>query len=159
MAHYDKLTGVFNRNYLDVLMEYEAQKIQQEHYSTAFLMIDIDCFKYFNDEYGHDFGDKVLAEVAHVISRKLRESDYVGRFGGDEFLVILPKTSIADACAISRRILESTRNINVERSNETIGLSIGISELKQGVTPMDAWKHADVEMFKAKNNGGNQFSF
>jgi diguanylate cyclase (GGDEF)-like protein len=158
LAHYDRLTGVFNRNYLEILIDYELQKSHQEQYSTAYMMIDIDSFKYFNDQYGHDFGDKVLAGVALTISKKLRDSDYLGRYGGDEFLVMLPKTSIADACMIAQRILDAIGTLNIENSYETIGLSIGVSEQNQEMPPSDALKHADEAMFRAKKNGGNQIA-
>ncbi len=158
MAHYDKLTGAYNRNYLELLIDYEAQKSHNEQYSTGYMMMDIDNFKYFNDHYGHDFGDKVLAGVASAISRKLRETDHLGRFGGDEFLIILPHTSIADACVIAERILDAIAQLDIENSHEAIGLSIGIAEQKGNLKPRTLLKLADEAMFTAKRNGGNQFA-
>ena len=68
------------------------RKNRKELYPLSVILIDVDNFKYFNDQYGHDFGDKVLSSVAALMSGKLRESDYIGRFGGDEFLILLPRT-------------------------------------------------------------------
>ena len=100
LAHYDTLTSVFNRNYLEILIDFESQKSQKELYPLSVILIDVDNFKYFNDQYGHDFGDKVLSSVAALMSGKLRESDYIGRFGGDEFLILLPRTRQAEASGI-----------------------------------------------------------
>ena len=80
---------MFSRNYLEILIDFESQKSQKELYPLSVILIDVDNFKYFNDQYGHDFGDKVLSSVAALMSGKLRESDYIGRFGGDEFLILL----------------------------------------------------------------------
>ena len=158
MAHFDKLTGVYNRNYLELLIDYEAQKSHRDQYLTGYMMIDIDNFKYFNDQYGHDFGDKVLAGVASAISKKLRDVDHLGRYGGDEFLIILPRTSIADARVIAQRIIDAVALLNIENSDEAIGLSIGIAEQNNEFEPRIALKSADDAMFRAKKNGGNQFA-
>jgi diguanylate cyclase (GGDEF)-like protein/PAS domain S-box-containing protein len=158
LAHYDSLTGVFNRNYLEILIDFEFQKSIKEQYTTVYIMIDIDNFKYFNDQYGHDFGDKVLSGVASCISGKLRETDFLGRYGGDEFLIILPRTSVADASAIAQRILAAIAKINIENSYEPISLSMGIAARDMATEPETALKNADDAMFSAKKNGGNQFT-
>ena len=90
------------------------------------ILIDVDNFKYFNDQYGHDFGDKALSSVAALMSGKLRESDYIGRFGGDEFLILLPRTRQAEASGIAQRILDALPMLNIENSFEVIGVSMGI---------------------------------
>lgn len=158
MAHYDKLTGVYNRNYLEILIDYEYKRIERDKGSTVYLMMDIDNFKYFNDQYGHDFGDQVLSSVADAIARRLRSSDYVGRFGGDEFLAILPHSTISDAMLVAQRILDEIGTLNIENSYETIGLSIGIAAQKSNIDPRTVLKSADEAMFRAKKNGGNQFA-
>ena len=159
LAHYDKLTGVYNRNYLEILIDYEFQKSQREQSTAMYVMIDVDNFKYFNDQYGHDFGDKVLSGVASAIAKKLRESDYIGRYGGDEFLIILPHTSLEDACVIAQRILTEIALLNIENSFEPISLSIGIAKQNEEVDSKTALKLADDAMFRAKKNGGNQFMY
>ncbi|MEN6562137.1 MAG: sensor domain-containing diguanylate cyclase [Christensenella sp.] len=159
LAHYDKLTGVYNRNYLEVLIDYECQRSRREHSTAVYILIDVDHFKYFNDQYGHDFGDKVLFCVASTITKKLRDSDYLGRYGGDEFLILLPQTSLADAALIAERILAEISLQNLENSNEPISLSMGIAEQNPKSGPKNALKNADEAMFRAKKNGGNQFAF
>ena len=91
LAHYDTLTSVFNRNYLEILIDFESQKSQKELYPLSVILIDVDNFKYFNDQYGHDFGDKVLSSVAALMSGKLRERLY-RPICGDNFLILLPRT-------------------------------------------------------------------
>ena len=98
---------------------------KSELYPLSVILIDVDNFKYFNDQYGHDFGDKVLSSVAALMSGKLRESDYIGRFGGDEFLILLPRTRQAEASGIAQRILDASM-LNIENSFEVIGVSMGI---------------------------------
>lgn len=159
MAHYDKLTGVFNRNYLELLIDYESEKSLRNQYSIVYMMIDIDNFKYFNDQYGHDFGDKVLASVACSISKSLRDTDHFGRYGGDEYLIVLPRASIADANIIAQRIFDGVTQLNIESSFEKIGLSIGIAEQKHDDECRISLKTADDAMYRAKKNGGNQFAF
>jgi diguanylate cyclase (GGDEF)-like protein/PAS domain S-box-containing protein len=158
MAHYDKLTGVYNRNYLEILIDYEYKRFERDKGSTVYLMMDIDNFKYFNDQYGHDFGDQVLSCVAGAIAQKLRHSDYIGRFGGDEFLAILPQSTVTDAMQVAQRILDEIATLNIENSYETIGLSIGIAAQQASVDPRMVLKSADEAMFRAKKSGGNQYS-
>ena len=159
LAHYDTLTGVFNRNYLEILIDFETHKSQNEHYNLCVILIDVDNFKYFNDQYGHDFGDKVLSSVASLMSKKLRESDYIGRFGGDEFLILLPRTSQMEAFGISQRILDELPKLSIENSFEVIGVSMGIAEHRSGEDLRATIRKADDAMFQAKRNGGNQFAF
>lgn len=159
LAHYDTLTSVFNRNYLEILIDFESQKSQKELYPLSVILIDVDNFKYFNDQYGHDFGDKVLSSVASLMSGKLRESDYIGRFGGDEFLILLPRTRQAEATGVAQRILDALPCLNVENSREVIGVSMGIAERDTQQDLRSTIKKADDAMFQAKRNGGNQFAF
>ena len=151
-------TSAFDKsNYLKILIDYEYKRIEREKGNAEFLMLDIDHFKCFNDEIGHDFGDKVLSAVASTISKKLRSSDSIGRYGGDEFLVILPQTAVSAAGRIAQRILEDCAALKIEDSQEKIGLSIGLSELKPGSKPKVVLKRADEAMFRAKRSGGNQY--
>ncbi len=159
LAHYDTLTGVFNRNYLEILIDFEAQKSQKGQYNLCVILIDVDNFKYFNDQYGHDFGDKVLSSVASLMSKKLRESDYIGRYGGDEFLIILPRTSQMEAFGITQRILDELPKLRIENSAEAIGVSMGIAEHRSGEDLRATIRKADDAMFQAKRSGGNQFAF
>lgn len=158
MAHNDQLTGLFNRNYLEYLIGCEFQRARQEQSFTAYMMIDIDRFKHFNDTYGHAFGDKVLSLTARKISASVRDSDMVGRYGGDEFLVILPNATIEDALVIARRILVAMQALRIDGAEHDVTLSIGIAQSADGTAPDDVLKQADGAMYRAKNGGGNRYS-
>ena len=107
---------MFNRNYLEILIDFESQKSQKELYPLSVILIDVDNFKYFNDQYGHDFGDKVLSSVAALMSGKLRESDYIGRFGGDEFPDFAAAHPAGGGFGIAWRILDALPMLNIENS-------------------------------------------
>lgn len=158
MAHNDKLTGVYNRNYLDYLLEYEFHKTRFERTEFVIMMMDIDKFKFFNDNYGHSFGDKVLNQVAQKISNNLNKTDVVGRYGGDEFLAILPKTTIHQAKKIAQRIQDSIHQLNIDDTSAEISLSIGIVKHVSENEVNDIIEKADKAMYQAKQAGGNSFT-
>ena len=158
MAHNDKLTGLYNRNYLEYLLSYEFYKAKEEQSDLIILMMDIDKFKYFNDHFGHSFGDKVLKHVAQKISESIRKTDTAGRFGGDEFLTILPRTTLDDAKIIAQRILNSVQKIKIEDTFVEISLSIGIAQQAEEAETGEVIEKADQAMYGAKRDGGNQFS-
>jgi diguanylate cyclase (GGDEF)-like protein/PAS domain S-box-containing protein len=156
MAHTDKLTGVYNRNYLDYLLEYESGKAKIECTDLVIVMMDIDKFKFFNDTYGHNYGDKVLKQVAQKITENLRKTDFAGRYGGDEFLVILPRTTINEAKSITERILNVVSQININDIKEKISLSIGIVKQLNEEEVSEVIERADKTMYNAKQSGGNK---
>lgn len=158
MAQKDKLTGLYNRNYLEYLLDYEFHRARQEKINFIVFMIDIDKFKFFNDHYSHNFGDKVLNLVAKKISENTRKCDITGRYGGDEFLIMLPKTTIAKAKEIAQKMLNSVLEINIESNPIQISLSIGIAEQVNEKNIFEVVEKADKAMYKAKQDGGNRFS-
>ena len=157
MAHNDKLTGLYNRNYLDYLLAYEFHKAREEQTGFILMMMDIDKFKSFNDNYGHTFGDKVLNQVAKKISDNIRKIDIAGRYGGDEFITILPHISIEEAQIIAQRILGSVYQLNIEDINVEISLSIGIVKQLDERGISEVIEKADKIMYQAKKDGGNRY--
>jgi diguanylate cyclase (GGDEF)-like protein len=157
MAHTDKLTGLYNRNYLDYLLGYEFHKAKQEKTEFILLMMDIDKFKFFNDNYGHGFGDKVLHQVAQKISENLRKTEFVGRFGGDEFLAILPGIAMKEAEIIAQRILDSLIQLKIDDVFAEISLSIGIAGRLNEKEANEVIEKADLAMYRAKQEGGKRF--
>ncbi len=153
MAHTDALTGTFNRHYIDGLLEREFQRAKRYNHPIGFLMIDVNRFKQINDRYGHNTGDEVLISISRELVETLRESDIVVRYGGDEFLIILPETNgeteiakdrIIEAMAVTERF---TRLVDFP-----VTLSIGCAHWDpQDPRTIDRiLSDADKEMYEAK---------
>lgn len=121
-------------------------------------MLDIDHFKLVNDNYGHPVGDKVLIELANIISGELRKSDIAARLGGDEFIVLLPETNQVNALIFSNRLrnnIEKTLT-SYQSGPVSITTSIGVAEINNDCkTPEDLLHHCDQALYNAKNKGRN----
>lgn len=159
MAHNDKLTGIFNRNYLENRMNYEFTKAMHDKYDVFYMMVDVDRFKFINDQYGHAFGDHILFMVAQEIKNNVRESDTLGRYGGDEFLVVLPRATEAVVQMIAKRMLDAVSALSIDEVVINISISIGIAKQSNEVDVMAVIKKADDSMYQSKRDGGNRFSF
>lgn len=160
LAYYDGLTGVANRMMFYKIGEDLCQKAKQENKILALMFIDIDKFKNINDTYGHKSGDNVLIRVADILRKNVRSNDIVCRFGGDEFLILLPLTSKQCNCEfIASKIINSKdKTLEVGNFKINISLSIGISYFPLDGENMDSiiFK-ADEAMYIAKKNGGNRY--
>ncbi|WP_339132824.1 MAG: diguanylate cyclase [Candidatus Electrothrix sp. GW3-4] len=151
----DDLTGVFNRRKLEDVMCYEMDLAQRKKHALSILMLDIDHFKQVNDTYGHQAGDAVLVETARLIQHCLRTSDYVIRYGGEEFLACLPKTSLQAAADIADRL----RRQIAEQTFSAVGritVSIGIAEYTYGENREAYIRRADEQLYAAKQGGRNR---
>ena len=158
----DYLTGWHNRRYLNARLREELARAQRSGASVACLMIDIDLFKSINDSYGHAGGDEVLREVAARIEAQIRASDTAARFGGDEFTLVLPETSVADAARLAERIraaLLPEVDLGGERPCR-VTLSIGVAALPAGARGDDLKAladrllgEADAALYRAKAAG------
>lgn len=157
-AKMDELTGILNKIAIeDAIREYLAES--EEDQMHAFLMIDSDNFKSVNDIYGHAVGDEVIKYVASVIKRTFRDSDFKGRFGGDEFMVFMKNTT-RDATAMrANQLNEAIRKPYIKNGKEIhISCSIGISYYsKDGTTFETLFEAADAALYKAKELGKDQF--
>lgn len=155
MAYRDGLTGLLNYRAFEEMLHAEQDRAQR--YQTAFsvMMVDVDWFKKINDSYGHQIGDVVLKSLANRITRCVRKSDRVFRYGGEEFAIILPHTGIQKAGKLAERIryiIEKTGFI----AGLHITISIGISEYKEGLETCDLIKQADKGLYLAKKRGRNR---
>jgi diguanylate cyclase (GGDEF)-like protein len=151
----DPLTKLINRRVLLRL----ARRSHEYHEVYSVVMFDLDRFKRVNDNYGHAIGDKVLVAVAKVIQRKLRATDIIARFGGEEFVAVLPKTKLDDANIIASRVAVaiSRQVITLADGNELIvTASVGVTQRKQAENLDDVLKRADDFLYFAKDNGRNQ---
>lgn len=153
----DYLTGAFNRRYFDEIIENEVSRASRYNHPIGFLMVDIDRFKQINDEYSHMVGDKVLQTVADLLQRNVRNADTVIRYGGDEFLILLPETD-GEAERIKTRIQEE---VNGWTSGDgvmdiSISLAIGSSHWhpEQDRDIEEALEEADCKMYQDKQRKG-----
>jgi diguanylate cyclase (GGDEF)-like protein len=160
VSHVDALTCLPNRR--QVIKQLQTEVMRAERYQTllSISMIDIDHFKKINDSYGHTVGDQVLFQLANILQENIREPDIVGRYGGEEFLVVVPNTRLMDAAEQAARLCKRIRekDINI---GETIRLtvSIGIAEFMHG---QESWQkflsRADLALYEAKNSGRDRWA-
>lgn len=151
-ATVDGLTDVYNRSYGMARFEEEFTRFRRNNKGLASLMIDIDHFKQVNDKFGHQVGDKVLKEVAARIAQDLRPYDMLCRYGGEEFLVVLPETELPDAVQIGERILLSIREKPVGSCSMTA--SIGVTAVRKDDPDLhEVINRADEALYHAKNEG------
>ncbi len=159
-ASIDALTGLHNRGWLDDAFDREIQRSERDQLPLALLMIDVDDFKNYNDEYGHLAGDQVLISVANAIRSPLRPNDLVARFGGEEFAVLLPETTLSNAQLIAERLREYVSNAAPgtldNKELPAVTISLGIAERQPGYSLDIMIAAADVAMYHAKYNGKNR---
>jgi diguanylate cyclase (GGDEF)-like protein len=160
LAAHDALTGLLNRRAIDAAGERELEIAQRLRHSLGIAFVDIDCFKRINDNFGHEAGDHVLAEVAHILRKTCRSIDLAGRNGGDEFCLILPGLQPEDIAAMGDRLVTAVRNHQF-RTVGQVSVSVGLA-MSNAAAAEDSWpallKRADVELYKAKSQGRNRFS-
>jgi len=159
LATVDSLTGAYNRRHMISIAEYEFSDQDRGKGETALIIIDIDHFKMVNDSYGHNFGDQVLKKIANVIGDSIRHRDTLGRWGGEEFLVLLPETSMSEAEKVAQRILQAVEAFEVQCSDIThaVTLSAGVAlrEYQESLEQLIA--RADKALYQAKSRGRNRW--
>jgi len=162
LATTDSLTGLYVRRKILESTREELERAARHKMSLAFIMLDIDYFKNCNDKYGHLAGDYVLKEIARILNTNLREIDLVGRYGGEEFSIILPDTNLDEARIVSQRILEAVRNYSFKAYGEEfkVTVSSGVAVFPEdGDTPLKLIDNADRALYAAKNRGRNRSIF
>lgn len=159
LARTDGLTGVLNRRELLDRLKREWLKAERHDTPLSLLMIDIDFFKRINDTYGHQAGDAVLVKVAHVLKTVCRDCDDVGRYGGEEFCIVLSSTTLCEATAIAERLIDEVAGTSIEHEGQTLAvtLSVGVAQNAGGMTgPGELIKVADCALYRAKHLGRNR---
>lgn len=155
----DRLTGLLNRGTWENLVDAEYERYRRYGQATSLVMFDIDHFKPVNDNYGHLAGDEVIRHTAKVTRNSIRQSDSAGRYGGEEFGIILPETDAENARMICERIRESIEKSTVETSagNITYTISMGIAQLTDDPENYMQWmQKADEALYAAKESGRNR---
>ena len=154
LASKDPLTGLYNRYKFEQLYYSSLQHIRQRDGSISLIMLDIDYFKKINDTYGHNMGDKVLKEIGHILTTHLRDIDIICRWGGEEFVILLPAVHKSSAIAIAEKlklIIQNTRFGNIKQ----VTASFGVTEIENYSRIEQAIEQADKALYLAKNSGRN----
>jgi diguanylate cyclase (GGDEF)-like protein len=159
LARTDELTGFYNRRYFLECLHYEMQRARRSGSPLSLLMIDLDHFKRINDRYGHIMGDIAMSTTARIISDLLRNTDIAGRYGGEEFCVLLPDTSLSGARVIAERMRQHIEREEFPSSGGAsfhVTCSIGIAEMERRTCDVAAFiKQADDALYQAKSSGRN----
>jgi diguanylate cyclase (GGDEF)-like protein/PAS domain S-box-containing protein len=156
----DALTGLYNRRYLEETLEREMRRAARAAQSLGILMIDLDHFKKFNDTYGHDAGDAVLRETGVSLTKGIRAEDFVCRFGGEEFVVILPTADPETSHARAERLRTKIRELTIMYQGKSLGIvtiSVGVAAFPaHGTSPKELMAAADAALYEAKRGGRDQ---
>lgn len=160
ISHTDHLTGLYNRRYLEETLEREFRRTQRKGNNLAVMIMDIDHFKMVNDTYGHQQGDYVLCKIATLFQRVLREYDTAARFGGEEFIAVIPETSLSEARIIAERIRisieETLFNVGDEKIRITASFGVSAFPAEEIRSADDLIRVADKALYTAKISGRNR---
>jgi diguanylate cyclase (GGDEF)-like protein len=152
MMKVDPLTGLYNRNELNVTIREYIQSSRRYFYPLSLVICDLDHFKTINDTYGHDMGDIVLVGFADVLKKSCRSTDYTVRYGGEEFLVLLPHTTMDQAVTVADKIRKGLKSCHLV-DDKVITASFGVTELVKDINEVQFIKNADIALYRAKNSG------
>lgn len=155
-ATHDTLTGLYNRQKFHDIFSKELRRDKRYKNPLALLIFDIDFFKKINDEFGHQVGDEVLKDISHIVTDEIREHDTVVRWGGEEFIVLLPETDIEGVTNTANKIKESISNYQNQTVGRQITASFGITVLKEDDNQDSIIKRADDALYEAKETGRNK---
>ncbi len=157
----DPKTGCYNSNFISEFVVKEIKKAKRHKLKLSLIMIDLDDFKDVNDKFGHLVGDKVLKEFSHILSKSVRDEDIIARFGGDEFMIVLPHTGCIGARCLAERIIASRKKYFEEKKemneNVVITFSCGIATYPKDALDYEGLVHiADNALYSAKHLGKNR---
>jgi diguanylate cyclase (GGDEF)-like protein len=155
MALTDNLTGLSNRTHMNQILHKEFSRFERHNQRFGIIMLDIDHFKAINDKFGHDAGDTVLKKLAATFASAIRSSDFIARWGGEEFLICCTTIEEEDLLPIAETIRQLVANTLFEHKGQ-ITASLGCGAIVKGESIGDLIKRADVALYEAKNNGRNQ---
>lgn len=155
----DPMTGLYNRRYMLDALERELQVAARHDQSLSVIMLDIDQFKLFNDTFGHDAGDSVIAAVGEILRKSVRQSDFVCRHGGEEFMLVLPKTSAEAAAGIAEKLRREVEDLTMHHKGQALGhitISAGFATYPDIAAGHEALiEAADQALYRSKRNGRN----
>jgi len=137
------------------ILRTEIERSERYGYDLSVIIADIDDFKQINDHFGHKMGDDVLKKVSMILKSSVRKVDYVGRFGGEEFLIVSPQTKLENAITLAERIRRIVEGIKIEGLNKSLTLSFGVSSFKKNEDLDKLVNEADEALYRAKRAGKN----
>lgn len=160
-AYYDDLTGLINRRKWIELLNEEVERMKRYQHPSSILLLDVDNFKAINDRYGHPAGDTILREIAALVKKELRICDRIGRWGGEEFIILLVETPIENGIAVGEKMRTAIEKMVITVDSHTINvtLSIGVASLDCEMDFLSSYKKVDQALYLAKNNGRNRVEF
>ncbi|MGQ9472770.1 MAG: diguanylate cyclase, partial [Candidatus Caldatribacteriaceae bacterium] len=153
LALYDQLTGLYNRRFLEEYLSKELERCKREKYPLSIAFVDVDSFKTINDFYGHVFGDEVLKAVASTMQKMVRASDIVARYGGDEFVIVLPRASEESALQVMRRIAKNLRGCQISDEPFPVRISYGVYTWNGKENLAAIFQEIDRRMYRMKKEG------
>ncbi len=158
LSRQDPLTKLLNRRAIYEVLEVEIERFERNHSPFSLLIADIDCFKIFNDKYGHNCGDAMLLKISETLKNMVRKQDKVARWGGEEFLIILPETDSDGAANLAEKLRRSLEDSLIEHNSEKLGItmSFGVSQYIPNVDIDSSIKAADEALYLAKKAGRNR---
>jgi len=158
LAMTDSMTGLYNRRHIMNVIDYEAVRQKRSSAPLSLIIVDLDHFKSINDRYGHETGDAVLIVVSQLIRKSIREQDSAARWGGEEFLIVLPDTDLEQAILIAQRIREmvATNAVTVDGQTIFTSATLGVSVYQGGETTSKAIARADELLYEGKKAGRNR---
>ncbi|MBN7826579.1 diguanylate cyclase [Bowmanella dokdonensis] len=159
MSRVDGLTGLFNRRYWEECCQLEFKRCQRNQGSSSLMILDIDHFKKINDTCGHPAGDQVIRSLAQIIKQTVRETDIAGRYGGEEFTIVLPDTDAHNARQVAERVRQRAESAVVTHEGREIRftISLGVSQFSASFKDHMTWvEHADQGLYQAKESGRNR---
>ncbi len=151
----DALTSLPNRRHFEAEFQREFNRSKRTNIDFCIAMCDVDHFKLINDTYGHNIGDKVLVQIAKAICNSIRETDFVARWGGEEFLIMYIDSDITTALKFSERVRKAVESLSFRDMDQSVSISIGISQLYKGDITDDVLKRSDQALYQAKADGRN----
>ena len=155
LSQTDRLTGLYNRMKVETIIENECERASRSEVSLSVIMIDVDRFKAINDEYGHHIGDEVLCELTDYLQRHNRSIDTLGRWGGEEFLLVCPGTGLEGARVLAEKLRAGLEELDF-RLERKITCSFGIAEYRSGESPDKLFIRVDEALYRAKDAGRNR---
>ncbi len=158
LSQIDTLSGLYNRRFMNKKIEEEISKYKRYKIPFSVLLIDVDFFKKINDTYGHDKGDFVIKRISNLLKQNIRDSDICARWGGEEFLILVPNNNLDGALILANNLKELIEKNNFE-IKENVTISIGVSTFDENSSQEKLLKSADIALYKAKENGRNRTEF